>query len=41
MTDAYVNPHLMPSKFASSRSKLLRPSPGDGLKELPPSPIWF
>ena len=26
---------------AMSRIKLLRPSSGDGLEELPPSPIWF
>jgi hypothetical protein len=41
MTGAYLNQYLMPSIFASSQSKLLRPSPGDGLKELPPSPTWF
>jgi hypothetical protein len=41
MTDVYLNRYLMPTMFASSGSKLLRPSPGDGLKELPPSPTWF
>jgi hypothetical protein len=41
MTDAYLNWHLMPNMFVPSRIKLLRPSPGDGLKDLPPSPTWF
>ena len=31
----------MLSISAMSRIKLLRLSPGDGLKDLPPSPIWF
>ncbi len=39
MSANYLNVHLMPSYLASH--KLLRLSPGDGLRALPPSPIWF
>ncbi len=41
MTCSYLNSHLMLSIFGSSQIELLRLSPGDGLKGLPPSPIWF
>ncbi len=41
MTLAYLNFRLTLSICGSPRIKLLRPSLGDGLKDLPPSPIWF
>ena len=39
MTDAYLLHRLVPG-YAMLRIKL-RPSPGDGLKDLPPSPEWL
>jgi hypothetical protein len=41
MSVSYLKKRLMLSIFAMSRIKLLRLSLGDGLKALPPSPIWF
>jgi hypothetical protein len=38
MTYAYLLVRLVPG-YATSRIKL-RPSPGDGLKDLPASPLW-
>jgi hypothetical protein len=40
MTANYLNAYLMPRYFASQQFEL-RLSPGDGLKALPPSPIWY
>jgi len=41
MSALYLNSHLMLTSYPSPRTKLVRPSPGDGLKGLPSSPIWF
>ncbi len=40
MRGHYLKFHLMPTS-CPLRTKLLRPSPGDGLKGLQSSPIWF
>jgi len=39
MTDPYLLLCLVPGYAAVARIKL-RPSPGDGLKDLPSSPVW-
>jgi len=40
MSADYLSHRLMPRYFAAQQTKL-RLSPGDGLRALPPSPIWY
>jgi hypothetical protein len=41
MSVAYLNRRLRPNIFVLPRIELFWLSPGDGLEDLPPSPIWF
>jgi hypothetical protein len=40
MSANYLNARLMPSYLALQQTPF-RLGPGDGLRTLPPSPIWF
>jgi hypothetical protein len=40
MSANYLNERLMPRYFAPQQTTF-RLSPGDGLRTLPPSPIWY